>query len=146
MKRRCHNPNNADYARYGGRGIGVCDEWKSDFMIFHKWALENGYTEKLEIDRKDNEGNYCPENCRWVTRAQNVQNKGKSLKNKRKYKGVYPVHSRWLAEIYDNRHKVNLGRYDTEEEAALAYNNYVIENHTFHELNKIDENVPELVG
>lgn len=75
MKTRCYNPNSSRYADWGGRGIEICEEWKNDFMVFHDWAISNGYREDLTIDRIDNDGNYCPENCRWITTAEQNQNK-----------------------------------------------------------------------
>ena len=75
MKERCSNPNNKRYDRYGGRGIKVCDEWLNDYYAFEKWALENGWSEGLAIDRIDNDGNYSPGNCRFVTAAENNQNR-----------------------------------------------------------------------
>ena len=74
MKERCQNPNNKSFVRYGARGIMVCDAWNSDFSVFAEWALSNGYNNNLTIDRIDNAGNYTPENCRWVTAAQQNRN------------------------------------------------------------------------
>lgn len=73
MKDRCWNPNNPSYARYGGRGISFCDEWQS-FTQFEQWALANGYERGLEIDRINNDGDYTPDNCRWVKHRINLCN------------------------------------------------------------------------
>ena len=72
MKSRCLNKNNVKYKNYGARGIKVCDEWKNDFMAFYNWAISNGYRNNLSIDRINNDDNYEPDNCRWITlQAQN---------------------------------------------------------------------------
>ena len=73
MKQRCFNKNNKDYNSYGGRGITVCDEWKS-LKGFQKWALKNGWKQGLTIDRINVNGNYEPSNCRWATVAQQNRN------------------------------------------------------------------------
>jgi hypothetical protein len=75
MKTRCTNSNSTTYARYGGRGISVCDEWMNGFEAFRDWANANGYADNLEIDRKENDGNYEPNNCRWATRVAQTNNK-----------------------------------------------------------------------
>jgi hypothetical protein len=63
------------YSSYGGRGISVCEQWRADPMSFVQWALANGYAPGLTIDRKDNDGNYSPENCRWATALDQGKNK-----------------------------------------------------------------------
>lgn len=75
MHDRCYNPNNPNYHRYGGRGITVCDEWVSEFENFYSWAIKTGYSELLTIDRIDNNKGYAPNNCRWVTIAEQQRNK-----------------------------------------------------------------------
>lgn len=82
MKHRCC-PSAKGEARkiYYGRGILICEEWKNNFLSFKKWAEKNGYDEHLEIDRKDNNGPYSPENCRFVTRVVNSRNRNYSRTN-----------------------------------------------------------------
>src|ERR1700733_6114353 len=74
MLRRCNNPKYAKYKNYGGRGIYVCKEW-GDYSNFYTWAMANGYEDSLQIDRKDNDGPYSPDNCRWVSASQNMRNR-----------------------------------------------------------------------
>lgn len=74
MLSRCSNPANKAYSYYGGKGITVCKEW-STFDNFYQWAMQNGYADTLTIDRINGDGNYQPDNCRWVTRAEQNKNR-----------------------------------------------------------------------
>lgn len=74
-KNRVFNQNDKHWPDYGGRGITMCKEWATSFECFRDWAFANGYSENLTIDRIDVNGDYCPENCRWVTKADQQRNK-----------------------------------------------------------------------
>lgn len=83
MKTRCYNSNSPDYKNYGMKGVKICEEWLQDYLIFEKWAIENGYDENAPkgictIDRINVNGNYEPSNCRWVSITE--QNKNKSYR------------------------------------------------------------------
>ena len=80
MKTRCTNPNVPYFQYYGGKGIAVCEEWQNDFQSFFGWSMANGYSDGLTIDRINGDGDYSPENCRWVTMT--VQNRNKKKVNR----------------------------------------------------------------
>jgi len=73
MKARCKDEDKR--SSYLDKGIKVCDEWSNNFLSFYDWSNANGFSTDLEIDRIDNNGNYCPENCRWITHQENCMNK-----------------------------------------------------------------------
>lgn len=101
MRRRCSAKTGEKYENYAKRGIAVCAEWENSFEAFQEWALANGYRDDLTLDRKDNNGPYCPENCRWVTmevqnnnrrinRFINHRNETRTLSQWAKYAGIHP--------------------------------------------------------
>lgn len=79
MKRRCNNPKCKDYSLYGAKGVTVCKEWNGSFAEFRTWAVENGYTDELSIDRIDCAGNYEPNNCRWVNNVVQGNNRSTNV-------------------------------------------------------------------
>lgn len=98
LKQRCYNKHNKRYKDYGERGIKVCDEWLNDFMNFYNWAVNNGYTDSLTIDRINNNGDYEPSNCRWATPKEQIRNRNNTKYIT--YKGITKPFAEWC-EIYN---------------------------------------------
>jgi hypothetical protein len=130
IKRRTLNPKNKDYPNYGGRGITICEEWAEDFMSFYNWAMSNGYSDELTIDRIGNDGNYEPSNCRWTTQNIQARNQRIPKNNTSGYKGVSynKETNKYKSYIRVNGKQIHLGYFQTAVEGAIAYNNYIIEN------------------
>lgn len=82
MKQRCYNKNCVSYKWYGAKGVSVCNEWINNFRNFEQWSYKNGYREDLTIERKDVNGNYCPENCCWVTKSEQQNNRRNTVRMK----------------------------------------------------------------
>jgi hypothetical protein len=97
MKNRCTSPKNKGYMNYGGRGITLCEEWMNDPDAFIRWANENGYKDGLTIERVNVNGNYCPENCRWVDRKEQANNTRTNLFIE--YNGETRTLSQWAEHI-----------------------------------------------
>ncbi len=99
MRNRCYRESADSYKNYGGRGITVCEEWRTDYKAFHEWCMSHGYEKGLQIDRENNDGNYEPNNCRWITPPENAQNTRKSLR-------LHQVNEirRLYAAIVNNKH------------------------------------------
>ena len=72
MRARCNNPNHPDYHLYGGKGITICLDW-SDYNNFLQWAKNSGWRKGLTLERLDNNKNYCPDNCKWITQAEQAK-------------------------------------------------------------------------
>ena len=112
MIKRCNDENCKNYKYYGGRGIKVCDEWKNNFLNFRKWALNNGYKENLSIERIDVNGNYCPENCTWITMENQLKNKQNTLKviyngAKTRLKDIANIENISYKDLWANYKKLN---------------------------------------
>jgi hypothetical protein len=124
MKQRCLNPKCHAYAKYGARGIGVCKEWASSYLAFREWALAHGYSQGLEIDRIDNAKGYCPDNCRWATRVQQVANIGKRrIGATSRFKCVYwnARKRTWVVQAVCHGKRRCIYGFRSEEDAARAY-------------------------
>ena len=108
IKKRCYQKTYQHYDRYGGRGIIMCDEWKNDFIAFYNYIGE-APNDEYQLDRIDNNGNYEPGNCRWVTRQENCRNRNVKV-GKSGYHGVYLKGDKFQATFYiDRSHRVYLG-------------------------------------
>ncbi len=119
MRDRCNNANSPHYALYGGRNITVCDEW-NDYGTFRSWAIANGYSNKLSLDRIDSNGNYCPENCRWTTQKKQCNNKRNN--HYLTYLGKTQTMSEWAEELGINYNTLRsrLNNYGWSVEDALS--------------------------
>lgn len=130
IKDRCNNTTHPAYENYGGRGIN--NEWDT-FESFMD-DMFTSYSEGLEIDRIDNDGNYCKGNCRWVTRSKNQSNK--RVAGKIPFRGVILVQGRYRASVRPAGEKIIcIGHYSTAHEAAMAFDNYCIVNKLDKKLN-----------
>lgn len=116
MIERCTDKTCDRYKDYGGRGISMCHEWLDDFDEFCDWAKAHGYASGLTIDRIDNDGNYSPENCRWVTKREQNRNKRTNLLVE--YRGETKPLIEWCEELglrYDPIHNRITKGWDVEK-------------------------------
>ena len=127
---RCHNPNYSGYDKYGAKGITVCNTWQKHSNAFMAWALLNGYTDKLTIERIDFTKGYSPENCMWIPLACQAGNRGKSNRNTSGYVGVnyHTKKKGWIARVTIEGRRKEIGKFSTAEEAHLARKQYFIDN------------------
>ena len=140
MLQRASNKKSKTFQNYGARGITVCDEWK-DFVAFKDWALANGYSDNLTIDRRNNDGNYEPSNCRWTSILVQARNtRILRADNTSGYRGVVKRELKnglnsFVAQINVNNKKISLGTYKCRLAAAYAYDEYVTKNNLEHTKN-----------
>lgn len=131
MKARCYRKTNPNYKHYGARGIHICQEWLTDFMNFYNWAISNGYSQELTIERENNDGNYEPLNCRWATIVEQSQNTRSHLGISKvieiKELLQTPITQKEIAAIYnvniDTITKINTNR--TYKNISLKHNRTV---------------------
>lgn len=135
MRARCNRKSHKDYDNYGGRGITVCKSWDNSFDKFY--ADVGARPDGLELDRIDNDKGYYPGNCRWAKRNTQCRN-ARRKKGITGYRGVDLSGTKFRARITVDYVRINLGSYNTAEEAALAYNNYIISNKLEHLLNELN--------
>lgn len=139
---RVENKKSTSYEDYGGRGITICEEWRNNYPSFKKWALQNGYSNSLKIDRIDNDLGYFPNNCRWATQTIQSRNTRRLRStNTSGYRGVswHKKQQKFNSRITVNSIVINLGSYCSDIEAAKAYDKYVIDNNLEHTLNGVTE-------
>ena len=117
MHKRCKDTNHHCHYRYGGRGISICKEW-SDVNTFREWAVNNGYAKGLTLDRTDNDGNYTPENCRFVTYTVNNNNQSR-------HKGsIQKEGNKFAVRVTENGKRKYIGRFTELEHAKACLNEY----------------------
>lgn len=124
MKQRCLNPKAEAYKDYGARGIKICDRWVKSFSDFYT-DVGSRPTSKHTLDRKNNNGDYSPENCRWTTWQ--IQNTNRRKKNKNGYVGIQHLDKGWIAWIRLGGKNKYLGYFSSKETAAEAYNQASLE-------------------
>jgi hypothetical protein len=139
MVSRCYNKNVPCFYNYGGRGITVCKEWKENPVSFIEWAKDK-WISGLVIDRVNNDADYSPDNCHFVTIAMNNINQRKRRDNSSGFRGVnyHSKHNVWDARVQIMKERKHIGSFKTIEEAAMARDNYIIQNNLPHPLNFAD--------
>lgn len=157
MNSRCYDSKDKDYEHYGGRGIYICQQWimiknpkvskslatinREKVSAFMSWSLSVGWEKGLEIDRIDNNKGYSPDNCKWTTRRQNTINRNKMLNTTSKFRGVsfHKCSKKWACQVQACGKKYYVGVFNTELEAAQAFNTYILNNDLPQKLNDLGD-------
>lgn len=131
---RCTKPNHQAYRHYGGRGISVCAEWVDSSVAFYEWAIAAGWRPGLYIDRIDPDGDYSPNNCRFVTPSQSSVNRRKMHSRKgsstaSQYIGVRKSGNSWTVRVRIAGKNTYIGSFPTELQAARAYDKAALAAH-----------------
>lgn len=148
MKSRCLNPDTPYFHNYGGRGVSVCTSWLM-FLPFYRWA-KSKWREGLELDRRDNNGNYEPSNCRFVSHSLNSVNQRKRKTNTSGYTGIHynRDNGKYRARLAYKATggSVHLGYHDTMEAAVAARNNFIIKHNLPHKIQDILGSASEITN
>ena len=137
IKHRCNSKKSDSYYRYGGRGIKVCSEWSDNYLTFKSWALDNGFSDELTIDRIDNDKGYYPENCRFTDYFTQSANKSLSSNNTSGYIGVgrWGRCSSWKAQVMSKGKVVFNELFKDKKDAVIARDEFILANKLPHKLN-----------
>ena len=124
MKQRCLDPNSSHYHRYGGRGVTICEEWLNDYSKFYEWAIKNGASKEMTLDRIDVNGDYEPSNCRWADVETQMNNT--SQNRFIEYNGEKLTVMQWSRRtgIEEGTIRMRLDRYGYSVGEALGYESH----------------------
>lgn len=137
MRQRCENPEDRNFKRYGGRGILICDEW-DDFQVFYNWAMTHGYERGLTIERKDNNGDYCPDNCIWI--PLNMQTRNREVSRLLTYNGQTLTFGEW-GRIYGIDRTTLEGRIKRGGDILTAFTRKTDKGKRYHGENNAQESI-----
>ena len=139
IKERCHKKTSPNYKDYGGRGIHMCEEWKSSYPAFKKWAYSNGYEENtlLTVERVDNDKGYSPDNCVFASRYAQAHNRRDKHTSKQGFIGVNknPNNNKWYSTVTHKGVRHGFGGFFSKEEARDARNTFILLNELPHQIN-----------
>ncbi len=126
MIQRCYKEDYHGFKYYGAKGVTVCDEWK-DPMVFRDWALDNGYSDELTIDRIDEAKGYFPDNCQWITQHEQVLKQSRNSNRTKEDHHIYEREGKFVVEFIKGRGKnrvIQCRQYCTSFEEAVKHRDY----------------------